>query len=581
MSAPYRIAFKEFVGIKSPVLHPLLANRQFDIRTTQSNQDVDRIPVVGNTFHLIDLETSMVEFRFWSELNLTGTPFTTIKIVQEFRVQWEDHGFSADYDLVPHRWINEDLTGQQSAKTHVGLHPLLEHDPNARTLTLDCLVVDLTAFWRETHRENRHYKLHDLHWPNGELTLKVYGHLGGPPFIWYVVVPKHLATKNGSSPHVFFQPADNTEAQRIYGKDQFGRYGTKDLQYLKAGAGGGFTSDGEFLMRYLLPPVADSEIPALKDAYAELGFWAEQFRNVVSTKNITRKTLGFHDKPFPLIWDLRAGFERPFATGNGPDINQFLLMPQRPDSGNNVFAVSTHLSHIVTGIGRMLWANDRLIHQESGDVLAIGQYIVSCYSESGVDLWECTANNIERIKAVIAIEPQNMNTITNKYGNKTGAQIIPRLIRAGIDVYLIGRHHKPYYQPDIPGSMRNAISYVPDNPAEVFAYPPDPKSNDFVRYRISRLLDIDSDPLMMESEAERLQAARANAKSALDLYRLIFHPAHNEDRSADSIPRWYSHQFALSGGRVMALPKDYEKTGMYGKPVTYLTFFQECVEAIG
>jgi hypothetical protein len=47
------------------------------------------------------------------------------------------------------------------------------------------------------------------------------------------------------------------------------------------------------------------------------------------------------------------------------------------------------------------------------------------------------------------------------------------------------------------------------------------------------------------------------------------------------VDRWYSHQYALSGGQIMNLPKDYAVVGMYGRPVTYKTFFQECVDEIG
>jgi hypothetical protein len=151
-------------------------------------------------------------------------------------------------------------------------------------------------------------------------------------------------------------------------------------------------------------------------------------------------------------------------------------------------------------------------------------------------------------------------------------------------LFVIGRHHATY-RPNISDkTLLSQIKFKPSDAAKVFVYPPDPNSNDFIRYRVSRLIDFEKDPAIAPTEKQRLQQTRTTLNQPSDLYPLIFHTEHNRDFSppvGDGVERWYSHQFALSGGQSMQLPADYATAGMYNRPVTYLTFFQECVQEIG
>ena len=84
--------------------------------------------------------------------------------------------------------------------------------------------------------------------------------------------------------------------------------------------------------------------------------------------------------------------------------------------------------------------------------------ILSCYSESGFDLWFAAKANMQQVKAIIAVEPQNLNTIQNDYRKKNaagqyntgepdppvGKDVIPLLLKNGAKVFLIGRHHAQY-----------------------------------------------------------------------------------------------------------------------------------------
>ena len=593
----YQIKFKEFTGtgIKSPANHPLLREKKFSIKATQKDSQVIDITVKNNTFTLTNLRKfTYLEFNFWSVLNLTGKEFVTIKIVQQFNIIENAASKSnpgIEPSLNPTVWLSRDQGQQNKSQTHLGKHPLLEYDDVKHEISLNCLVIDLTDFWIETHKDNKWYVYHKFALIKYKINFSIFAHLYGPPLIWYVCVSEHLRFKNNLSPHIFFGPADYTESQSPYGNNAQ-EYGKKDMEYIKAGIAKGFSSDGENLIPYLSPPVDDVDVEDIRPFFNRFfpGHDIEEFRNVVTTKKVTFPKFGFFDKPQPSVWDTFMGLEKAFA-GDEIKPNQLLLVPQRPFFANNVFAVTNHLKNIVEGIMNMLWTNCDLINQNSSK-LTIDKYVLSCFSQAGVDLWEAGTNNIDNVKAVIAIEPQNLNKITNKEGKKTGKHVIPEFLKRNIKVFIIGRHHSSYKLAIEDKKILDAIHFKPNDPKKVFEYPPNQDSNDFIRYRVTRIKDIDSDPLMTQTERQLLETAKSKLKPPNTLFNLVFHPRHNMDftRNADGsrekwdgVDHWYSHQFAFSGGEFMSLPSDYEKPdkGMYNRPVKYKTFFQECVEEIG
>ena len=557
----------------------------------RDNNLVD-LPVANGAFEINDPNVASVRFRFQASLNLTGKDFFTLKIIQDFTVQSETHDGVLAVSLIPTAWIFEFLQQKLHESRHHGTHPLLQYDDAHQTLTLNCLVIDLTDFWWDTHKNNRAYKQHKLMWEKHEIELRVLAHLGGAPLIWYVSVPVHLIFQNSMSPHVFFSPADNGEHQLIWGTDKSGSTGDKDLEYVRSGAtSGAFDHDGRTLMRYLQAPFDDGFVVSREtDIEAADPGGGRIFRNTVLTAEVTQAKFGFNQKPQALVWNLMAGFEKAIV-GDRVKPRQVLMVPQRPDPklGTWLLATSAHLQHILHAAMHVLWTNSAAINQDPDSTsLSIDKCILSCFSQSGVDLWECAENNLSRIKAIIAIEPQNMNEITNKEGNKLGAKTIPLLLRNKAKVFIIGRHHASQYHPNVDGNLLKAIRFLPDEPAKIFRYPPDPDSHDFVRYRVSRLKDFAAnpsiDPLMEDTEKQSLDRARQSAGSGAALYSLIFDAEHNKDfspRPPDGVDRWYSHQFALSGGQIMNLPPDWKTKGLYGRPVSYKTFFQQSVEEIG
>ena len=595
----FRIQFKKFggSGIKSPADHPLLDKKKFSVKIINKDSKINYVEVTNNIFNIPDLiKISTIEFRFWSVLNLTGKEFITINIIQQFSVQHNpDTSVLSGFEptLKPTIWLSKDkdLSHLNHGHMHMGKHPLLDYDDRNHEITLNCLVINLTDFWMETHKENRRYKVHNLLSTKYKVRLMVFAHLYGPPLIWYVCVPEHLLFKNNLSPHIFFSPDDNAETQFPYGNNPQ-EYGKKDMEYINAGVRKKFIDDGYFVMRYLLPPVDDVDVDkwrsTLSSLYGDVSP-VENFRNVIITKGVTYPKFGFFNKPQPNIWNICIGLEKAFA-GSDKQPNQLLLMPQRPLHGNNVFATNSHLQNIVEGIMNMLWTNDEVINQDSSinNLLTIDKFVSSCFSESGVDLWIASMKNMNKIKAVIAVEPEDLNAINHSYGEYKGIDVISKLLEKKIKVYLIGRHHHTSYRPSNVNIVKD-IKFKPDDPVKIFEYPPNPDNNDFIRYRVGRIKDIDSDPLMTSTERDHLKKSLTKLKSPSDLFKLVFHYRHNVDIEKvnnervdyDGVDHWYSHQFAFSGGQLMKLPSDYATKGMYNRPVTYKTFFQECVEEIG
>lgn len=592
----FTVAFRQFPGVKPPEKHPLLGKIEMSARAQLVDSDLVDLPVINSAFEINDPNIASVTFRFQASLNLTGEDFFTLKIIQAFRVQSETRNGVLVVTLIPTEWFFEFLQDPLHNFGRHGTHPLLRYDDAHKTLTLNCLVIDLTDFWMDTHKNNRAYKHHALVWEKHEIDFRVLAHLGGPPLIWYVSVPVHLTFQDNISPHVFFSPTDNGEHQMIFGADKSGSFGEKDLEYVRAGAraAGGtvdFDRDGKTLMRYLLPPFDDDFVLASEAAInAAAPRGGRVFRNTVITTEVTQAKFGFSQKPQPNVWNLFAGFEKA-VVGDRVKPKQVLMLPQRPDPklGGNVFATSAHLQHIMHAAMNVLWTNSGAINQDADSrSLSIDKFILSGFSQSGVDLWDSAESNMGRLKAIIAIEPQNVNEITNKEGNKLGAETIPKLLRNKVKVFLIGRHHTTKYRPNISADLLKAIRFLPDNPGKIFKYPPDPESHDFVRYRVARLKDFmvnpSADPLIEDREKQSLERAALSGGSGTLLYAQIFDDEHNKDftpKVPDGVDRWYSHQFALSGGQIMNLPPDWKTNGLYGRPITYKTFFQQSVEEIG
>jgi hypothetical protein len=481
---------------------------------------------------------------------------------------------TANYLLTPAGWRDSQ---QRLRVSNAATHPLIDTSKLASNkIQLATVMLDLTDGWAHLHRNNDTYKRYALRSAGSNLDFKVFCYLGGAPLIWYSVVPRHLQGASEVSAHVFFSAADNAIAQN----------NANDDAYLRRNAPH-FETDGSNLFRYILPPIEDVRVAALKPQIPII----DQRRNVVGFKRVTNKQGGVEISTSH--WNIGAGLQKAFMNAGSGRPAQFLLLPQR--MGSTGWAITAHLKPATDAVIDLLQSNTPLLTGAADIAVAKGKMVLSCYSESGVDLWYASRANQEHLKAIIAIEPQALNTLgKNDYRKRDkdtkelvdpkeppaplGKEVIPELLKRNVKVFIIGRHHSPKYKPDITEIAR--VRLLPRDPKAIFAYPPNPAANDFIKYRVHRMIDPPSDPFMLPEETTIIQDLASKGITGLAALKVIFHPGGNDDNSdlgAIGVDQWYSHHYALTGGEEMKL----DPSGIYNKPVTYRTFFQAAVQEIG
>lgn len=535
-----------------------------------------------------------------------GKTFQLLRIFQDFSLTElpSNSDQNVDYALSPFGWKHSafSLTNRRTSALRTAnarAHPLLDLTKLAQNLVMvNSLMLDVTELWNALHEKNINYRMYKVFSPADRVTFKVFAHLGGNAFIWYSVVPSYLAESTAVSPHVFYSPADYAEKQNIrderkYLLDNAVQFEARTAQPANpaqpgqaarpAQPGSEEPFDGTtLLMGYLLPPIDDDRIPELdppapfiKQRFID---WAtEGRRNVVNFHYTTSRPRQIT----PNHWNLGAGFERAFYGLGETKPQQFLLMPQvigrNAPSAEKGWESDKHLKNITDTIVDLLQTNTELIGRADDELVAKDKMVLSCYSESGFDLWKASTTNMDNIKAIIGIEPNSTNP--------KGRDIIPKLLAKKIRVFIIGRHQgfNDHYRPKIAADLQDQIRFLPDKPREVLKYPPDPDVNDFVKYRVSRVTDVTLDPLMLEREKVILtdlanERTPVTGKAAIPR---IFRPINNSDNLSDGSGVegiFYSHNFALTGGQDMKLA---DPVDFYGKPVAYRTFFQQAVEEIG
>ena len=97
---------------------------------------------------------------------------------------------------------------------------------------------------------------------------------------------------------------------------------------------------------------------------------------------------------------------------------------------------------------------------------------------------------------------------------------------------------------------------------------------------LKRIADSSSDPIM-SAEEKRLLDDLKNSRGIFGQAAIneIFNDQFNIDGGGGELSdQWYTHHFALTGGQIMELPSS---GSIYGKAITYTTFFQEAVRKIG
>lgn len=506
-----------------------------------------------------------------------GKTFQVLRILQQFSLKTLPANTDdvVAYELSPFSWKHSQTLAIRNANANV--HPLLDVSKLGQNVVgLNALVVDLTELWAHLHAKNKHTMgYNDLTEP-AKVTFKVLAHLGGNAFIWYSVVASYLAKSTQIAPHVFYSPEDYAEKQNIAKEKD---YLFNNAKQFEAQQGSNDANNGHTLLwGYLLPPVDDVRIPTLSPKNFPKAVLADEVtrrrRNVVNFAYTSVRK----NQITPLHWDLGAGLERAFYGLGKVKPQQILLMPQVVGGSGAVKGSESepHVRNITAAIFDLLQTNTDLIATGKDMVIVKDKMVLSCYSESGWDLWRSAESNADHIKAIIGVEPNSTNP--------KGKAIIPTLLGKKVQVFIIGRHQgfNNHYRPEIPEKLQKKIRFLPDDPRKVLKFPPDPDSNDFVKYRVARVTSETLDPLLLPAEKQILQdlANRIKPVTGKDAIPHVFTWISNSDKlgagGLSSI--FYTHNFALTGGQDMTLadPNDF-----YDKPVTYRTFFQQAVEEVG
>lgn len=522
---------------------------------------------------------SQIDFTYAASITENGKTFQILVIKQTLITKPGDHNSNTvvDYELERGWWT--DAAGKHQL-LNFATHPLLNMDDLIKNkIYINGLITDLTDLWDHLHKDNVNYRIYKELSRTDRVTFKVFGNLSGNAFIWYSIVPKHVEKSKYISPHVFFSPSDIGEHQNI--KD--------DKKYLSS-KNEHFKIDGDTLFDYLLPPVNDADIPKLKLSLSE------EFLN--TKRNVLHFSVADDKKTItPEHWEIGAGLEKAFY-GLDRNPEQILMMPQDfgpPDKGSSMKGVQTlgdpkALKQITDTILDVLLTNTVLIGSGKERAIVKDKMVLSCYSESGFDLWIIGNREPQNIKAVIAIEPQNLNKLENSYklNPPIGKDVIPKLLKNDVIVFIIGRHDTPKYKPAVNDLKK--LKLLPADPAKIFHYPPDPKSNKFVRYRVEKIMDISKDPAATPDDKaviKELAARKPPVTNGDDILKEVFGKLSNLDCSCGGpkclcqqkgVETWYSHHFALTGGEIMTLP---DKGSIYHQTITYATFFQDAVRRIG
>lgn len=440
------------------------------------------------------------------------------------------------------------------------VHPLLKLSTDFMQISVNVCFVDVTEVWFDLWKDVRRYKLWNTFFASGQTSLRFLAMTLGEPLIWACAVPARVVGQHQITPLLFYMPAD---------------FGDIDLPEPSLGALTSAAHEVSPLMQFLLAPPDDSTLNT-----ADKKALGDGSRNVVH-----------HDGARPLHWQIDFGLVRAVERSKRPYV---LLIPQRKSGGGNGLATSsliTTISH--AAIDLMRSQNVRFTPANQSPPQP-SKMVLCGYSDSGVSLWSAAWTNAAHVKAVIGIEPQNLNRRTNtdiSGVNKLGMEVLKKFVTedkslsdlAKRKFYIVGRH-RGNYRPEFSAVGLNeeqcagTLVRFPDVKVhdEIFAYPPrdDATTPPFVRYRTFRLFHPTKDPLMTADELAKIQRL-VGTKTGTDAANALFPTTFNADSGSGN---WYSHHFAATGGQQLTLPPEDPSNAFYGVAVEYKTFFQECLE---
>lgn len=265
----------------------------------------------------------------------------------------------------------------------------------------------------------------------------------------------------------------------------------------------------------------------------------------------------------PRYWDIPFGFEQAIS-----DRKQILIIPQI-NGGDGGIAIKSGLKNLVEDALMLIYTQGNTLHYET---INVNKLILTCYSESGGNVFTASKNNLSDIKAIICFEAQYMNKHLSKENTSLslGKDVIPLLIRQRSKVIIIGRHKNGWELKYLPLKTNPAeLTILPDDSHYFILEYPDPSkpyaydASPVLTHRYSRLLKNASDSviqtiLTQETGTIDFESATQEAKveEVIAKYRKagfndekmikeVFIPNFNVDDSGG----FYTHNFIVSSGQ--------------------------------
>jgi len=279
--------------------------------------------------------------------------------------------------------------------------------------------------------------------------------LRGHPFIWYAVIPDSVAAKQSIQPNVLLYPYDYGGI--YYVADRFEGITTKNHDT----SVGKIQCGGETLFSFLTRPISDDDYANKLEQYLRLTerYRKRPGRNPPALHHF-REVLAYdvsNGSLEPSFWDVPFGFEQGLY-----DRQQILFVPQLNGADGGI-AIKDGLKRLIINAIFLIYSQSNIL---TYDTIAVNNLILTCYSESGGNVFTAASKNLDDVKALICFEPQYMNEHLKKENKSLtlGKTVIPLLLKEGAKVAIIARRKQGWQGKYLPeGVNKDHIILLPDD----------------------------------------------------------------------------------------------------------------------
>jgi hypothetical protein len=541
--------------------HFLLKDTEVIIRLMDGSTITENKMLKTGSNYRWDLADNIVaiEILVRAIFRYNGNNYRLLNIYQRFDVIKENNLATG---LGATRW--QKMSPEQSmgfAKAIPPLHPLLRLNKGTVTVALD--FVDITQLFNAIHGNTPWFSAAALLLKTNP-TIRVLASLRGHPFIWYVVIPKSVTSVRDLQPNLLYLPADfggiNYVSDRIEGVTSPNHNMSVE----------NFQCGGETLFTFLTKPISDSDYDSKLEKYLVLTerFKKRKGRNPPALHHL-REVLSYtasDGKLTPNHWDIPFGWEYPLY-----EKQQILLMPAI-NGGDGGIIIREHLKSLVESALMLIYTQSNALTYET---VIVNKLILTCYSQSGGNLFTAAYKNLADIKALVCFEPQYMNKHLEKEDKNLilGKDVIPLLLRQGGKVVIVGRRKQEKKDKYLPlGVKPDDLVLLPDDdhyfildyPSPSIPY--NPEASPVLARRYSRLLKGSADPVitaMLTQESGAIDFASANEEAKVEEIIAKYRKAGFSDEkiikavftsniNIDASGGYFTHNFIISSGQELA-----------------------------